>query len=113
VVGQHICIGRFALGLYDQTGLVLLTGFFTIVYLCEIAVLSVLLYPKTRVSAKSVSVVFLLHYGLRAESSPVAVTYLRGAGGERLSTGTLSPVVPTNKRKEDKRIRGDLFTFKE
>jgi hypothetical protein len=39
-------------------------------------------------------------------SPPVAKTDLRAQGGERLTTGTLSPVVPTNdrKRKEDRKI---------
>jgi hypothetical protein len=50
--------------------------------------------------------VILLHYGLRTDESPSGKNRSQGAGGERLTTGTLSPVVPTNdrKRKEDRKI---------
>jgi hypothetical protein len=36
----------------------------------------------------------------------------QGAGVNVFLTGTLFPVVPTNKRKKNKRLKGDLFTLK-
>jgi hypothetical protein len=59
-----------------------------------------------RVAGPCLSRLLLLHYGLRTDESPSGKNRSQGAGGERLTTGTLSPVVPTNdrKRKEDRKI---------